>query len=499
MSGSTGTPVPGTAVPIPSFTANGFVVPSQQSILAGLNSDWNAALGGNLNPASNTPQGQIIASQAALLGAMNDQLVALFNGVDPAIATGLMQDAIGYIYFIQRLPAQPTALQLTCTGRAGAVIPVNSFVQDTTGNIYFSLQQFTIPSGGSIVQPFAAQVAGPIPVPNTVTIFSGGIAGWDTAVVTSGVVGNNIESQTQFELRRSLSVSGNAQSTLSTIYANVAAVPDVLELYVIDNPLGETQVIGGVTLPANCLYVCTAGGAPGAVALAIFEKKPVGIPYFPGSAGNIPVQDPNPVYDGNGPIYQVSYEFAVPAPLCFQVTIYNPSSNSAVPSNASDLVAQAVQNAFQGLIPGSPAATIGSIIFANQPYITAINNLGPWAQVVSIYVGVGILGVINESAPNIATFTGSIAGTTLTVSGGVIGTIAIGMFIFGGTGLSGVVLPGTLITGGSGSSWTVNLTQTVTSTPLTTVTANLTAVSMQINWTPTLQNANVITNLTSTP
>jgi len=60
-----------------------------------------------------------------------------------------------------------------------------------------------------------------------------------------------------------------------------------------------------------------------------------------------------------------------------------------------------------------------------------------------------------------ASFTGSIAGTTLTVSAVASGTIAIGQVIVG----TGVTV-GTKITAGSGLSWTVNTSQTVVSTAM---------------------------------
>jgi hypothetical protein len=60
-----------------------------------------------------------------------------------------------------------------------------------------------------------------------------------------------------------------------------------------------------------------------------------------------------------------------------------------------------------------------------------------------------------------ASFTGSISGTTLTVSG-VTGTIAIGQILQG----AGVTF-GTIITAGSGTSWTVNQSQTVGSEAMT--------------------------------
>ena len=60
-----------------------------------------------------------------------------------------------------------------------------------------------------------------------------------------------------------------------------------------------------------------------------------------------------------------------------------------------------------------------------------------------------------------SSFTGSISGTTLTVTGSPTGTIAIGQYLTGTN-----VLNGTYIVSGSGTSWVVNQSQTVASTTI---------------------------------
>jgi hypothetical protein len=76
------------------------------------------------------------------------------------------------------------------------------------------------------------------------------------------------------------------------------------------------------------------------------------------------------------------------------------------------------------------------------------------------------------SSPSTAIFTGSISGTTLTVSNLQSGTIATGQALFG-VGVS----QETVITGGSGTSWTVNLSQTVSATLMnSSTTASFTGV-----------------------
>ena len=66
---------------------------------------------------------------------------------------------------------------------------------------------------------------------------------------------------------------------------------------------------------------------------------------------------------------------------------------------------------------------------------------------------------------NLATFTGSISGTTLTVSGSVTGTIAVGAALVS-TGATGIT-DGTIILSGSGTTWTINNSQTVSSEAMT--------------------------------
>jgi hypothetical protein len=81
---------------------------------------------------------------------------------------------------------------------------------------------------------------------------------------------------------------------------------------------------------------------------------------------------------------------------------------------------------------------------------------------------------------NAATFTGSIAGTTLSVTPGTVtGTISIGQLVYGGN-----VLPNTYITAGSGLSWTVNNSQTVTTTALGSAGGGAAYSADGINWTP---------------
>ena len=97
------------SVPKLKFTTAGVTVPAETDVLAGVQADMNAAFGGGLNPALETPQGQLASSQAAIIGDKNNEIAYFVNQVDPQYSADRFQDAIARIYFLTRKPATSTA------------------------------------------------------------------------------------------------------------------------------------------------------------------------------------------------------------------------------------------------------------------------------------------------------------------------------------------------------------------------------------------------------
>lgn len=367
-----------TQVPQPTFGPTGFVAPAESAILDGVQADLNTAFGGNLNPGLTTPQGQLAQSTTAIIGDKNDQFLALANGVDPAYAAGRMQDAIGRIYFIERDPAEPTALEVSCMGAVGLSIPLGALISDPDGNIYVCTQAGVIPSSGTITLSFANQVTGPTPVPASVAIYQA-IPGWDSATLVSGVIGNDVESRADFEYRRQQSVAINSSGSVPAVRANVLDVSGVLDAYVTDNPLGTSVTIGDFTLAPNSLYVGVYGGAAQDVANAIWTRKSPGCNYN----GNTPVT----VYDTSAgsqpyPAYQVTYQTLTAVPILFAVQIVN---NPNLPSNYVQLIQNAIIAAFTGADNGSRARS-GTTLYAGR-YYQGAQAVDPSVEVLSIQLG----------------------------------------------------------------------------------------------------------------
>lgn len=457
-----------TNVPKPVFTERGFVAPSEADVLAGFLADLNAAFGGGLNLALSTPQGQIASSEAAVVGFVNDSFVELVNQMDPAYNSGRYQDGIARIYFLERNPSQPTAVACDCVGLSGTVIPPFALAQDQAGNQYYAVDGGTIPDAGTISLNFANQVTGPIPCPaNTLTTIYQAVPGWDSINnPDAGALGNVVESRADFEARREASVARNARGMLPAIRGEVLALPNVIDCFTAENfhrfqsvvdpqaaisgsisgttltvttvvtgavavdqhlscagipdgtkivsgsgatwtlnhsvTLGLTAIIlGAVPLLPNSIYVAVVGGDQDDVAKAIWNKKAPGADYNGNT--DVTVYDDSPPYVEPGVAYVVTFERPDAVTIFFAVSIRN---SAAVPSNAAELIQNAILAAFTGADGGS-RARIDTTILASR-YYTGIAALGPWAQITALLLG-------STQSP-IAVFTASFAGTVMTVT-----------------------------------------------------------------------------------
>lgn len=376
-----------TSVPPIQFTLTGLVLPDDSALLAGVQADQNAAFGGDLNPALVEPQGQLATTQTACISNANATFAEFVNQVNPDTADGFMQDAIGRIYFMQRIAGTPTAVLATVTGLFGTVLPVNSQAQDTSGNLYLSTQAVTIPSSGTVTVPFANAVDGPIACPSgTLSIIYQAIPGWDSITnASAGVVGTNVETRAAFEFRRVNSVALNSQGSLPAIYAALfdpTKCPGVLDVYATQNNTGSTVNTGSTAfpIPAKSVYVAVVGGNSAQVAFAIWNAVNLGALYSGNTTVN--VQDPSP-YQVPIPTYPVKFETPTDTPIFYTVNI---ASAASLPANIVALVQAAVVAQFTGANGGN-RARIASDIFASS-YYAPVAATSTVVQIVSIFIGV---------------------------------------------------------------------------------------------------------------
>lgn len=377
------------SVPKIQFTPAGLVIPAETDVLAGVQADINAAFGGGLNPALETPQGQLASSQAAVIGDKNNEFAFFVNQVDPQYAADRFQDAIGRIYFLTRKPATPTTVQATVSGLAGTVIPGGTLAQDTSGNTYACSGNVTIDATGSVTAEFQNIETGPIPcAAGTLTQVYQAVPGWDAITnAADGTLGSDVESRADFEYRRKNSVAKNGTGTPQAIYAEVFALADVLDVYVKDNPTGSAVNTGSTNYPiaAHSVYVAVVGGADADIASAIWRKKDLGCDTNGNTSAT--VVDPSG-YSYPQPSYVIKFQRPATLAVKFAVRIVNDPS---LPSNIVTLVKNAIIARFNGA-DGTTRERIGATILASHYY----------GAVVSVASNVSLLDVlIGTSSPTL--------------------------------------------------------------------------------------------------
>ncbi len=372
-----------TNVPPVVFTPTGLEVPQESAVLAGVLADFQDAFGGTLNEGLETPQGQLASSLAAIVADANAKMAQLVNQVNPDTADGFMQDAIARIYFLDRTPGVPTAVQCLCIGSPGVIIPVGAQAQDTSGNLYVCTQAGVIPVGGNITLQFANIVNGPIACPaDTLNRIYQAIPGWDTINnPLPGVIGRDVENRQDFEYRRAQSVAVNARGSLQSIYASVFEVPDVLDVYVAENTTNAVVNEGSTNYPLapHSLYVAAVGGEAQAIAEAIWRKKDVGCDYNGNTT--VTVEDPSG-YSIPLPTYEVKFEIPSALPIQFAVEI---ADSDDLPDNITALVKAAIIATFNGT-DGGTRVRIGSLLLASKFY-PGIIHIGPEVSLLSIMLG----------------------------------------------------------------------------------------------------------------
>ena len=386
-----------TSVPSITWTTEGVVLPTDAEILSGRQTDIDTAFGGGVNQALSTPQGQIASSDSAIISDKNSAIAYVANQVDPQYAEGRFQDAIGRIYFMTRNAATSTVVIATVGGLAGTYIDAGALALDTSQNVYQLLGAVTIGSDGTVSAEFSNVATGPIAcAAGALTQIYKSVSGWDTITnAAAGILGSDVESSQEFELRRQNSVALNSHGTTYAIYANVYAVSGVLDCYVIDNPSGVTVYKGTTNFPLapHSVYVAAVGGTASAIAQAIWNAKDGGCSYsaYPDYPSGSTVPGEGSVeteivydtrYDSPQPAYGVSFVRPTSTPVYFAVTVQNSSS---LPSNYVALIKAAILAQFNGKNDNTPAK-IASMVLASK-YYGAVLSAVSGVTLVSILVG----------------------------------------------------------------------------------------------------------------
>ena len=365
----------------------GFSADDVSDVRAAVAQAWKQAFRSDntaeLNTEPETPAGQIIDSQTASITQKDSELLYLANMLNPLKATGIFQDALAEIYFLQRKPAIPSSAVIKCAGLPGTVIPVSAQVMSTADDtIWQNTEAQTIGSDGTCECVFECQSAGLISAAaGTLSRINTMVAGWDTATnKNAATVGQNAETQGAFENRRYASVGLNSRGTSAAVYARVANTSGVVAAAVRENKTNAPIEIDGYFLKAHSIYCAVIGGEDKDIADAIYKSCSAGCDYN----GNTTVSVTD---EYTGAVEDVTFYRPAEFDIYVKVTL---TGKDSLPDEYEATVRKAVYDNFYGestaTIAGEPILRVvmGTTILASR-FIPSVLNAGI-SQVVRIMV-----------------------------------------------------------------------------------------------------------------
>ena len=264
-------------------TENGIIVPDTSNVLNGVKEDFTSVFGNDFNTDPETPQGRIIEMITRCRVFTLQMAAACSNMLNLNRANGFVLDDIGSLFYLSRSPATYTTGSVDLSGVPGTVIPAGTRLQNTNGDIFIiTSEPNEIGTSGSTVAQYRAQETGAILCPahtlNTILDRVSGLETVDNAYNQSSI-GSDLESDAEFRERIKVSQEKNALSVIGAIKAEVANVPGVKSVKVLENDSTSSRVSAGITIPAHGFAVIVEGGVKQDIAEAIFRKKTLGSGY----------------------------------------------------------------------------------------------------------------------------------------------------------------------------------------------------------------------------
>lgn len=367
----------------------GVILVDTVDIRTGVQNEWLAPFGSDLNLNPQTPQGLQIAIETTARDAVARNNAVLANQINPNEAGGVYIDALWALTGGARNSPKYTLVPgVTLAGVAGTVIPEGVTMRSTIGDIYASLSTVTLDVDGNNAVDFQAITAGPL-VCNVgdLTQIVQGEPGWETAINSNAGIPGNIpqsDQSSKFYRKETLGAQGTALPV--AIKSKLMFVPGVRSNEFRENETNNPIVIEGVTLVPHSVYLCVNGGSDTAVATALLSCKSPGANWNGSTTVN--VTDPT-----TGQIYPVSFDRPTLVPILCRITI---SAASTVADPVGSTIA-AILAYVNGLLENEDGFVVGADV---SPFelAGAVNREAPGIFVTLCEVALSVISPVYGTA-----------------------------------------------------------------------------------------------------
>jgi uncharacterized phage protein gp47/JayE len=359
--------------------STGVITVDTSEILDDVTTEFQDALGSDINTDSSSPEGRMIDAEAGARSAVAAALAEMANQINPNYAEGVFLDAIYALMGGERDQAEQSTVTCTLTGVSGTIVSAGSYVEDTEGQQWELVDETTIPSGGSVDASFRSVEYGAISADaGTITKISTAVVGWETVTNASAAVeGKEEQSDVSTRYQRKVEIGKNSRAGSYSVIAAVSALEGVGSLVYRENYNDVETVIDGVSIAAHSSYLCVYGGVDSEIAEAYYTAK-AGCGGFTGTELST-YTDPNSLQD-------IPVKFARPDEISLTVSV------TATVTSSSDAVAD-IQDAVIAYASGEVDGFDGFVVGADvSPFemAAAINDQMAAAFVRSIEIGLSL-------------------------------------------------------------------------------------------------------------
>jgi len=222
-----------------------------------------------------TPEAQLNGIMAENISMLYEIAQAIYLGLNPNTSTGNMLDLVSQIRGVSRKSNTATRVTIQLTGTPGAIIPAGALFKSTglPNDTFILLVDATI---GGTDGEVSCQTLGALAVPPlTLTEIVTPVAGLDSVTnATSGVTGQEQETDEEFRQRSNDSVSLPALAIQESMYAGIINIDGVEQVRVLENTSDVVDPVTGIS--PHSMYAVVQGGADQDIAEVIFNRKSLG-------------------------------------------------------------------------------------------------------------------------------------------------------------------------------------------------------------------------------
>lgn len=325
---------------------NGVIVADTSTIKDEVTQEYKDNFGEQLVTDNGSPASVLITADTTSRVNLQETNAIMANQINPDIASGKFLDAIWSLTNGQRRKATSTVVpNVTITGVSGTVIPEGSVAELSDGTRFTTVQEVTIPASGTITVNFQSEDEGAIacPIGGLTNIADGGVLGWETVINTeAAILGLITQSDVEARTDRKLTLSVGAKALPFAITSGLYALDDVNSFKFRENFESTTQIIDGVTMVRNSIYLCIDGATNSEIANTLYAYKTIGAAYNNGASAN-PQETTITAPDTEQP-YTVKFDRPDEIPTLIQITVKADASATDQTANIKNAILSYVKS-----------------------------------------------------------------------------------------------------------------------------------------------------------